>query len=472
MKDKAQTKVTFVEPMGAFSNVFAQYMSIPMLGPLYLGTLAKRAGYDVEILNENILKRKLVGQDIEDVDILCLSCMTSTIERGKTIAREYKKIRQKKGLPSRTIVGGIHASMIPEDVENDFDQIFVGEAESSIIPLLDGELEGKIVEGNPVEKMDSIPIPDFSLLKGWNRRGIRPVMTSRGCPYDCTFCSVTEMFGRGYRAMSADRVMEEVEAYPRSKLFFVDDHFVASKKRTHELLDKMEQKNLRTKWSCQLRADVAKDETLVQRMSDNGCFNVYIGFESVNQKMLEEIHKNQTVDDIRQAIDIFQSNGIGVHGMFMLGSDSDDKTIFEQTSKFTKSTRLSTVQYMILTPLPGTKFYRDMVKQGRLLHKKWDFYDALHVVFQPKNLTPEELQQGMLGCFEDFYSYTHAFNDAINLFFKTSGIAAKSIYKHVRFPQLSSPFIKALGKHIVKKWKSGNKSYLGYLNILSMRNDS
>ncbi len=456
-------KVAFVEPMAA-TNVFAKYMSIPMLGPLILGTIARDAGYDVEILNENILGKKLRDQDIEDVDILCMSCMTSTIQRGKKIARRYKEIRGTR--PARTIVGGIHASMIPEDVLPYFDQVFVGEAEADIVALLDGDFDNGIVRGRPVENLDDLPIPDYTLLRGW-KGGITPVMTSRGCPYDCTFCSVTEMFGRGYRAMSPERILEEVSSVPARKIFFVDDHFVASRRRTNKLLDLMEKTKFRKKWTCQLRADIAKDEALVGRMSDNGCVNVYIGFESVNQKMLEEIKKKQTVADIRNAIDIFQNNGIGVHGMFMLGSDSDDKTIFEETSRFTKSTHLATVQYMILTPLPGTDFYRQIEQQGRLLHKKWEYFDAMHVVFQPKNFTPEELQRGMIACFEDFYTYTHALGDAVDIFCRTAITVGKSIYEHPRFPQLSPPFVKLIGRHIVHQWKRFNRDYLGYLNILS-----
>ena len=110
-----------MEPRGSQSNVFDRFMTIPMLGPLYLGTIAEAAGYDVSILNENILGRKVRMDELRDVDILCVSCMTATIERGKEIARAYVKLRRSLGRSSRTIVGGIHASMIPQDVVNDFE---------------------------------------------------------------------------------------------------------------------------------------------------------------------------------------------------------------------------------------------------------------------------------------------------------------------------------------------------------------
>lgn len=468
MNIPSETKVAFVEPMGAYSNVFADYMTIPMLGPLYLGSIAEDAGFDVVILNENILKRQVHDNELADIDILCISCMTATIERGKEISHRYKAIREEKELPSRSIIGGIHASMIPEDVINDFDQVFVGEAETKIVDLLKGKIKAKIVQGEPLQSLDSIPIPNFELIKGKRKLKTKPIMTSRGCPYNCTFCSVTEMFGRGYRTMSVDRVIEQVKAHDASWLFFVDDHFVVKKDRTREILDRMEEENIRTKWSCQLRADVSRDEELVSRMADNGCKTVYIGFESINPDSLKDIQKAQSVEDIENAARVFKENGILVHGMFMLGSDSDKEGIFESTSKFCREAGLSSVQYLILTPLPGTEFYRKIESEGRLLHKKWDFYDAMHVVFEPKNFTPSELQEGMIECFHDFYSYSHAFNDALDIFFRTVGACCRSLVEKARFPNIESALVKAFGKHIVRKWIQFNRPYLGYLKIQSI----
>jgi len=464
---KTTKKVIFIEPMAA-TNVFSHYITIPMLGPVYLATIANEAGIDVSILNENILGRKLRSDEIADADILCLSCMTATVERGKEIAWEYKNIRKIRGLESHTIIGGIHASMIPDDVVNDFDQVFIGEAETKIVDLLNGELNDKIVHGEPLVDLDSLPTPNFKLIKGWRRIKTLPIMTSRGCPYNCTFCSVTEMFGRGYRNKSVDRIIDEIIEYNTKQLFFVDDHFVVNKKHTRNLLDKMESNNIKLKWSCQLRSDVSRDKELVAIMKARGCKTVFIGFESINPETLKELKKNQTVEDIRNAVRVFKRNNIGVHGMFMLGGDKDDKDVFKATSEFCRSSGLSSVQYLILTPLPGTEFYRRIESEGRLLHKNWQFYDALHVVFEPKKVSPEELQQAMIDCFNDFYTYTSALNDAISIFFQTIDALLKSIVKKVNLPSFEPSFIKVFGKHIVKKWVQFNRPYLGYLRILSL----
>ncbi|MEK7203229.1 MAG: radical SAM protein, partial [Patescibacteria group bacterium] len=155
--------------------------------------------------------------------------------RGKEIAREYKALRKAHGLEAKTIIGGIHASMLPNDVTPYFDQVVVGEAENSILDILSGKIKEKIVYCQRPEDLDSLPIPDFSLIKGSERISNIPVMTSRGCPHHCNFCSVTAMFGKKYRSQSPDRVLREVSRYKKGVIFFIDDNFTANLKRSNEI---------------------------------------------------------------------------------------------------------------------------------------------------------------------------------------------------------------------------------------------
>lgn len=466
-KTKNGINIVFIEPMGTITNVFDKFMSIPMLGPLYLATIADRAGYNVSILNENILRRKVMKEELEHVDILCMSCMTATVDRGKIIADNYKKLRDSLGRESWTIIGGIHASMIPEDVVDHFDQVFVGEAEDKILDLLSGKDRSKIIRGNRIADLDSTPIPDFKLLKNWESMRSWPIMTSRGCPYDCTFCSVTAMFGQSYRVKSVERVLEEIKSYDHNWFFFVDDHFIVKKKRTNMILDAFEKQKLNLRWSCQVRTELGRDTELVRKMRRTGCRTVYVGFESINTKSLEEMNKRQTPEDIRQSIKVFRKSNINIHGMFMFGSDSEDKDIFRSTSEFCRKSGINTVQYMIMTPLPGTVLYKQLEKAGRLLHKKWEYYDAMHVVFQPKNFSAVELQKGMINCYSDFYSYANAFNDGLNILFNSMVAMGKRIYSHAYLPSLIPVIMKFAGKHIVKSWVINNKPYLDYLKVMN-----
>jgi radical SAM superfamily enzyme YgiQ (UPF0313 family) len=436
------------------------------LGPLYLGTIAKQAGYDVEIINENVLRRDITDQELLSADILCLSCITATINKGKIISRRYRDLRAAYRLKSRIIAGGIHASMLPQDIAPHVDQVVVGEAEPMIEDILSDAKTDPIIHGEPLRDLDSLPEPDFSLLKEWKTDSFTPIMTSRGCPYDCNFCSVTEMFGRGYRMQSPERVMQEVVRVKNGMIFFADDHFAANISRTDRLLDLMIKSNVRRRWNAQVRTDITKKPELIEKMRKAGCKTVFVGFESINPESLETMHKNQSLEDIKRSIRIFKQHGINVHGMFMLGNDPDTKETFHATARFLKESGIDYAQYTILTPLPGTDLYAQLEKEGRLLHKDWTQYDAMHVVFKPKNMTPQELQLAWIECFGDFYSYTNGINDALNAVVDTSVSLVKSLYKQVHFPRVYPMLMKFIGKRILSAWVNQNQAYIKYLEGL------
>ncbi len=460
-------KILFVEPRGANSNVFDKYMTIPLLGPIYLATIAKQAGYDVAVINENILKREINSEELASIDILGLSCITTTVNRGKEIASDYRKIRKANGFESRTMIGGIHASMIPEDVEPHFDQIIVGEAENVILDVLSGKIKDKIVYTREYKDLDDLPFLNFDLLKESEKMNIFSIMTSRGCPYDCNFCTVTKMFGRGYRAQSPQRVMDEISGYKNGVIFFSDDHFAANIKRTDQILDLMMENGFNRPWSAQVRTEVTKNPEFIAKMKKAGCTTVYVGLESINLQSLKEMNKKQGLEDIERTIKVFHDNGIAIHGMFILGNDTDTKDVFERTSDFSIKTGLDYVQYSILTPLPGSRTYSQFEKEGRLLHKKWDFYDGLHVVYRPKNMTPDELQRGVLRCFKDFYSFPRAVKSAFNTTFKIAATTIKKTYKKAHFPSLRPTIMRLVGRGIIINWIDYNKAYLKYLYNLS-----
>ncbi len=459
-------KIIFVEPSGAPSNVFAKFMTIPLLGPLYLATYARKAGHEATVFNENIMKRPITGPEMAKADILCLSCLTSTINRGREIAKEYKAARTAEGKAGHTMVGGIHASMMPDDVTNDFDQVIVGEAENIFLDCIEGRITDHLVRGTPLEDLNTLPIPDFSTLIDPHRRTVMPILTSRGCPYDCSFCSVTEMFGQSYRYQSPERVLEEVMTHTHDGtkwIFFVDDHFAANFSRTDRLLDLMLKHKFKVPWSAQVRTEVTKNETFVAKMRRAGCRMVYVGFESVNPATLKDFNKRQTVEDIRRSIEVFRRCSISVHGMFMLGSDTDSVDVFDATRKFSRTMGIEFAQYTILTPLPGTKLFQQFEREGRLLHRDWTLYDGLHSVHAPRLMTPSELQDGMIECFNDFYNYFNAINDALEAVGRTIRAAFRSLHTKTFFPSFYPTFMKVAGRHIVRQFVQKNQHYLTYL---------
>jgi len=267
------------------------------------------------------------------------------------------------------------------------------------------------------EEFVALPPPALNLIVGHERMTNVPIMTQRGCPYACDFCSVIHMFGRRVRARSIEDVLAELETYrDRGSVFFYDDNFVVDKARTRALLRGMIERGLTPSWSAQTRADVVYkdrrsrelDHELLGLMRDSGCGMVYCGFESVNPATLEAYNKHQDVRDIRDSVRAFHDYGIHVHGMFALGADTDDMETCQRTAEFALQNKIDTVQFLIITPCPGTPFYERMAEQGRLLTDDLSLYDGHHCVIQPALMSPYELQMGAYRAMARFYSARHA----------------------------------------------------------------
>ena len=460
--------VIIVEPQSASANVFSLFSYLPLMGPLYLGTTLKNAGFNVQVLNENILKRKLHGSEL-DADFLLLSCLTPTVNRGYQLALEFKAANPN----GKVIIGGPHVSFLKEEAMEYADHVVIGEGENIIVDLLTHGSDEMFVEGSPVKDMDSLPFVDWTILAGHKKGNIMPIMTSRGCPFACNFCSVAEMFGRKYRAMSPERVIEEVKQKHKKFIFFYDDNFTADTKRAHAIMDGMIKIGVKPKaWTAQVRSDVCRDLDLVDKMSRAGCDRVYIGFESINPVTLKKYKKSQTPEDVLYAIQTLHKNNIAVHGMFMYGADSDDAAVVRETSDFVKKTRVDSVQFMVQTPFPGTELFRQIDGDGRLIHRNWEYYDGLHVVFWPENFTPHSLQSLAMDSFEGFYSLTSAANEVINVFADKTVSAFGWVSERSKIHTFSfkNAFLKAGGRLILNKWNRVNESYVHYLEQVSKNN--
>jgi radical SAM superfamily enzyme YgiQ (UPF0313 family) len=288
--------------------------------------------------------------------------------------------------------------------------------------------DGRIVH-NPsrefIEDLDSLPEPDFSLVHHWNPSNPYPVSTSRGCAYDCKFCSVIRMFGRNCRFKSVETTLKElkyVASVSKATNFIVDDNFAAHKSRTKEILRGMIAEGIKMRWSAQVRTDVAKDADLLRLMAESGCHTLGIGFESINPRTLEEYNKKQSQEDIISCIRAVKDHGIHIHGMFVLGADTDEVGTIYRTADFAKGSGIDTIQFLILTPLPGTPLFHDMMKSGRLFHKDWSKYDVQHVVFRPRLMSPATLQIETFMAAGRFYSWKYILKHLAKLDFHYAAI--------------------------------------------------
>lgn len=443
-------RITFIEPRGVVENLFPYYSSFPLMGPVYLGTILHNKGYNVRIYSENMVGRD-VPDEFLDTDFLCLSMLTLTAPRGYEIAKKFRQLKPN----GKIIMGGIHPTFMPEEALQYADLVVCGEAEEIIVDLIEYGWNDKIVHGKPLENLDSLPMPDWNLVYNSDKIYVKPVMTSRGCPYDCTFCTVTKMFGRHYRFNSPERVLEEIFSTNHGRIFFYDDNFGANRKRLKEILKGMIRNNFGGSWYAQLRTDVTREDETVGLMSESNCGHVLIGFESISDRTLEEYNKHQKSTDILNSIRSFHSHGIGVHGMFVLGADSDEPNIFQETLNFCRENELDTAQFGVLTPFPGTNTYYKFKNENRILHQRWQYYDGMHVVFQPKKMTISELQQGVVDSFGDFYSLIHIVNDAIEAF----TYSALSLFTKKMNPGLQDAIVRLAVRSSFLKWKEYIKSY-------------
>ncbi len=412
--------IALIEPQNDQGHLY-NYTSMPRLGLPLIGAQLCKEGYEVSIYKGAV--SGLPWGSICKSDLVGISSTTSTSgEAYRMAAHLYSQ-----NIP--VVLGGIHVTFMPDEALQYADYVMRGEADFSFpllvralekgealqsIPGLSFRLNGVNVHNPAGETVDMncLPIPDLSLFHGNSSLPTVPVMTSRGCPYNCTFCTVTPMFGRRYRYRSTEKVLQELSLYQNRHVFFCDDNFAADRGHTKRLLQGMLDEGISLKgWGAQVCAEAAKDDELLELMRRTGGDKVYVGFESINPATLRDYNKKQSVEDIRESIRRFHEYRIRVHGMFVLGGDSDTVDTIRETVDFSLESRIDTVQFMVLTPLPGSGLFEKLQSEERILTKDWELYDGHHVVFQPTLMSPENLQLGTVRAFKRFYSVRHLFQN-------------------------------------------------------------
>jgi radical SAM superfamily enzyme YgiQ (UPF0313 family) len=267
--------------------------------------------------------------------------------------------------------------------------------------------------------------------------------------------------------LSPQRVLAEIEnalRYFRTRtFFFYDDNFTFDRKRLAEFCDLLIEKRLGITWSAQVRADLARNPDLVQKMARAGCRWVYIGFESIEDETLKALRKSQTRADIEKAIAVFHQFGLNIHGMFMFGEDHDTPETFPQTVDFAVHHRIDTVQFLILTPFPGTDCYEKLVAEDRLLHTDWDYYNGMFTVFQPKNLSALKLQTETYRAYKRFYSLHRAALDGLSLVVNVLADALVWNFSRAHRHNLDTVFIRGGAKAIVLKGARTSDAYVRFL---------
>ncbi|RLE06547.1 B12-binding domain-containing radical SAM protein [Candidatus Aerophobetes bacterium] len=361
----------------------------------------------------------IIDENIEELDfnrkadLVGITTMTASSPRAYEIADEFRR----KGIP--VVIGGIHATALPEEAAQHADAVVIGEAEGCWERLLeDFKRKGKkglaqFYRNFQLPDPSKIPIARRELLEGKGYLLSRFLQISRGCPFNCSFCSVSRFFGKKYRFRPVKNVIEEVKSIVGKSLKtrflgFLDDNIVGSVSYAKELFKALIP--YRVLWAGQSSINIARDDELLDLAARSGCKGLFIGFESVSEDSLGEANKLQNkIGFYEKAVKKIHQFGISIEGAFIFGFDHDDKSIFQRTVKFIERVKLDAVQFTVLTPLPGTKLYEKLEEEGRITDKDWSNYDFTHVVFRPKLMTPEELRQGLTWAYQRIYSLPSIF---------------------------------------------------------------
>jgi len=403
-------KIIGIEPKAPGLHIFSKTY-IPRLGLPQLLTIAQNMGHRCEIYCEEIIP--IDWEKIRSADMILVSSTTSTAPRAYSIIKKIKEVN--KDIP--ILIGGPHVTFLAKEaLDNNADFVFRHEADESFPLFLEWYLSGRDYNdlnkipgisfkiGNsyfdtpkgPDVNLDNLPPPNLDLITGYGKPSSIPMVTSRGCPWGCEFCSEIAMFGRKYRFRSEEKVIEDIryydDRYGKLDIFFAEDNLGANRARLERLCHRMIDNGLVRPIEGQVRLDLAKFPQTLKLMTRAGFQRAYIGYESTNPDSLQAAGKGLHQSEMERLTRQFHKNGIAIHAMWIMGFDSDTLETVKNTVSASIKWRIETTQFLILVPIPGSKLFHRLNKEDRIFTRDWSLYDGHHVNFYPAGMTPRQLQ--------------------------------------------------------------------------------
>jgi len=367
--------------LGAWSVSFRE-------APLTLTALASLIPPDINA------KVRIVDESIERIpydeffDLVGISCLTGTAQRGYAIANKWKQSG------STVVLGGIHVTLRPLEAAKYADSIVKGFAEDTWPRLLRDFVKGELkqtYESNVVS-LQNLPPPRRDLQKRLGYMAPNSVFATRGCRRSCEFCTVAAVpFGWHVRPIA--EVVEEIKKIPSARFVFNDVSIAEDREYAKALFRALVP--LKKKWGGLVTLDVVQDQELMDLMAQSGCVYLLTGFETIHEKGLRGINKSfNAFQDYVFAMNEFHERKIMIQGCFIFGLDDDDKSVFKNTVDMVNALNIDIPRYAIYTPYPETKAFVRLKREGRILHENWSHYDTQHVVYQPARMSPKELDEG------------------------------------------------------------------------------
>ena len=322
--------------------------------------------------------------------------------------RAYELAAWYGGQGALVILGGLHVLSCPEEALQHCDAIAIGDGVQlwpQILADVDGGTLRRRYEASFVRPYSLDPAPRRDLLPRESFLTTTSVIATRGCHNRCGFCYLaTDGLHMPYRMRAAEQVAREIAADGQPYVVFIDNNLGSRPAYLRALCAAL--RPLKIIWSAAVTIDVTDDATLVREMALSGCTGVFVGLETLNADNLSDARKRTPApEDYARRVALFHRYGIQVNGSFVLGFDHDRPEVFERTVTWIEANRLECATFHILTPYPGTPLFRQLEAEGRVRHRNWDEYDTGHVVFHPKHMSCEELEQGYAWCYEQLFSH-------------------------------------------------------------------
>ncbi|MEW6199205.1 MAG: radical SAM protein [Planctomycetota bacterium] len=366
--------------------------------------------WDVELIDECTLDRPHTPR--ADVDLVGIGAMTTQAKRAYALADEYRRL----GVP--VVLGGIHPSALPNEALRHADAVCLGDAESTL-PKLIADFETATRQGRDARTglkriydwalFETAPIatPRKDVINPADYLIANPIQTTRGCPHNCNFCTTPAVFGRKFRQRSIASIVDEMRAVCAVRkpwcFIFADDNFGGHQAWALEFCEAI--RPLNVSWATQCDILISKNDRLLRAMRDSGCQGLILGLESPRQDTLTEAGKKFVRSDTyEQRIRKIQSFGISLWGAFIFGFDHDTWTDCMAACRFAQRMDLAMSCFPILTPYPGTEFFRQFEREGRIRTYDWERYNGASVVYAPRQMTAKQLRHAQMAAFAEFYS--------------------------------------------------------------------
>lgn len=369
----------------------------PPLGILTIANMFYKE-HNVIIENENI-------RDIdfdEKVDIIGISITVDVLPRAIEIADRFRR----KGII--VVAGGIQITACPQSAMEYFDVLSVGMAEKTWYDIISdfekGQLK-KVYKCSGEIKGRDIISPAYNLIENKAYLYSNIVCTSRGCPFKCDFCyNSCESCKDIYINRPVEDVIGDIKAIGKKHIMFIDDNFIGNPKWTLEFVRAIS--SMKIKWNAAVSSNIVDMPDLLDEMVLSGCQSLFIGFESLNESSLKDVHKNQNnINKYERLVDELHKRNIMINASFVFGLDGDTSMVFKNTLDWIVKNRIETVTSHILTPYPGTKLYDDFLKENRITTFDYSLYNTANVVFRPEGMTEKELYEGYTWIYKEIYSF-------------------------------------------------------------------